>query len=268
MNGIDKRTKLIRKEKRIGLMTHMIVGYPSLGKTAAIARAMERGGADFIEMQIPFSDPIADGPTIMVACEKSLHNGTTTRKALAIASKLTPELHIPIILMAYYNTVFRYGVGRFCADAKKAGVAGLIVPDVPIEEEHEEHFIRSCNKNGLYGIRVVSPSSTDERLRKNAKIGKGFIYCTARQSITGARKDLDPAIASYLKRVSKISKVPVAVGFGISKRKQIETLSKHADIAIVGSAIIDAINRNKKGSVEKTVEGFVMELAGRKQKLK
>src|SRR5689334_23892085 len=151
---IDSKLEQIRKESRIGLMTHVVVGYPSLEMTQKMVLAMEKAGADLVELQIPFSDPLADGPTIMRACEKALANGTKVRDAFDLAAKLSRQVKIPLLFMAYYNTVFKYGTKRFCEDAKKAGISGLIVPDIPLEEESEEYFIKYCQAAGLKNIRV------------------------------------------------------------------------------------------------------------------
>ena len=228
--------------KKLKIMTHVVVGYPSLEDTIRLVTTMEKAGVDMVELQIPFSDPLADGPTIMKACEASLARGTKVVDAFVVMEKLAKEVAIPLLFMAYYNTVFNYGVEKFCRDAKKAGCKGLIVPDVPIEEEENEHFIEMCKKHDLFNIRVVSPSSTDERLKKNAAVGTGFVYCTARQGITGVRDSLPADVTDYLKRVRKHFTIPLAVGFGISKREHIEALRDHADIAVIGSALIDEKN--------------------------
>lgn len=257
MNLIDKQLEKIKSEKRLGLMTHLVVGYPSLAATKSLVKVMEDVGVDFIELQIPFSDPLADGPTIMRACEQALQKGLKTKDAFQLAKILTKETKIPLIFMAYYNTVFKYGTEKFCEDAYEAGVSGMIVPDMPIEEESHEYFIRYCKSKGLKNIRVISPVSTVERLRKNAEVANGFIYCTARQGITGAKKDLDSAIGSFLKEVKKYFKIPIAVGFGISKREHLKKLAANADIAIVGSAIIDVINQSKENTLKDNVKNFL-----------
>lgn len=243
MNKIEEKLEQIKSEQRIGLMTHVVVGYPSLIETIKLVKLMEKSGVDFVELQIPFSDPVADGPTIMKACEASLKNGTKVRDAFDIAKKLSKEVKIPLLFMAYYNTVFQYGTQKFCKDAKKAGISGLIVPDMPLEEESEEHFMKYCEQVGLNHIRVISPASTDDRLQKNSKVANGFVYFTARQGITGAKNTLDPKLISHLKKVRKVFKVPIAVGFGISRKEHIQAIAPYADIAIVGSAIIDIINK-------------------------
>lgn len=260
MNLIDRQFEKIKREKRIGLMTHVVVGYPSLEATEEVVRVMAENGADFVELQIPFSDPLADGPTIMKASEEALRNGTKVKDAFTLMRKLSAEVEIPLLFMGYYNTVFNYGTARFCKDARSAGASGLIVPDIPLEEEKYEHFMESAKKNDLYAIRVVSPASTSERLEKNAAVAEGFVYCMARQGITGAKKDLDPELINYLKRVRSIFDVPVAVGFGISKKDHIQALRGYADTAIVGSAAIDIISKSKRGEIGRNVREFIKDL--------
>lgn len=257
MNLIDKQLAKIKQENRLGLMTHVVVGYPSLEATELLVKIMAGNGVDFIELQIPFSDPLADGPTIMRACEKALKNGVKVRDAFELASKLSESIKIPLLFMAYYNTVFKYGTKKFCQKAKRVGISGLIIPDIPLEEEHQEHFIKYCKEFGLKNIRVVSPVSTKARLKKNAKIASGFVYVTSRQGITGARDTLDPEISKFLKIVRQQFSIPLAVGFGISKKNHLEKLSPYADIAVVGSAIIDLISKSKDSEIETNVEGFI-----------
>ncbi|MBU0999792.1 tryptophan synthase subunit alpha [Patescibacteria group bacterium] len=261
MNLIDKQLKKIKKEKRLGLMTHVVVGYPSLEVTESLVKVMEAAGVDFIELQIPFSDPLADGPTIMRACEKALENGVRVVDAFELVQKLSKQIKIPLLFMAYYNTVFKYGTEKFCNDARKAGICGLVVPDIPLEEEHQEHFIKYCKKAGLKNIRVVSPISTTNRLKKNAEIASGFVYCTTRQGITGAKDKLNPNISSFLKKMKKVFRVPIAVGFGISKKEHLKQLSSLADIAVIGSAIIDIVNKSAGNTAEKDVKDFLNSLS-------
>ncbi len=260
MNLINKQLAKIKQENRLGLMTHLVVGYPSLEITESLVKVMEDAGVDFIELQIPFSDPLADGPTIMRACEKALENGVKVKDAFELASRLTKQVKIPLLFMAYYNTVFKYGTKMFCQDAKKVGISGLIIPDIPIEEEHHEHFIKYCKEAELKNIRVISPASTDERLKKNAQVADGFVYCTARQGITGTKKELDPQISSFLKDVRRYFNIPIAVGFGISNKERIDMIKPHTNIAIIGSAIIDIISKSKRGAVEKDVKEFLNRL--------
>ena len=242
------------------LMTHVVIGYPSLEETEKIVKTMADNGADFIELQIPFSDPLADGPTIMKACEQSLANGTKVKDAFILMRKLTKEVKIPLLFMAYYNNVFKYGTEKFIRDAKTSGAYGLIVPDMPVDEESHEHFYEYCKKYNLNNIQVVSPASINERLIKNAKVSRGFVYFTARQGITGAKEKLDPRLIGKLKNVRKFFKIPIAVGFGISKREHFEKLSPYADISVVGSAIINVINKSDKKDVQQNIKKIIGDL--------
>ena len=260
MTVLEKKLQELKSKGKLGLMTHVVVGYPTLRDTVNLVRLMAKEGVDIVELQIPFSDPLADGPTIMKACEKALENGTRVKDAFDIAKKLSQEVSIPLLFMAYYNTLFKYGTEKFCRDAVSVGASGLIVPDMPIEEEGNEHLMEYCEKYRLENIQVVSPASTDERLIKNARVASGFVYATARQGITGAREKLDPAIISYLTKLRQYFSVPIAVGFGISKKEHVEALVGYADIAIVGSAIVDAINNSKSSELEKNVGSFIKHL--------
>jgi len=267
MNAIDQRLEKIKKEKRIGLMTHVVVGYPSITETEKIVEIMAQTGVDMVELQIPFSDPLADGPTIMRACEDSLKNGTKVKDAFDLANRLSKKVSIPLLFMAYFNNVFKYGPRKFCIDAKKNGISGLIVPDMPIEEEDEEHFMKYCDEFNLHHIRVISPASTEERLKKNAAVADGFVYATARQGITGAKTTLDPNLINFLKRVKREFKIPLAVGFGISKKEHIKILKPYADIAVLGSVLIDIINKSQKSEMEKKIKKFLTELTFNTQKI-
>lgn len=260
MNAIAKQLETLKNEKRTGLMTHVVIGYPTLERTVSLAVAMEKAGADFLELQIPFSDPLADGPTIMKACEQALAQGVKVQDAFHIACQLSTKITIPLLFMAYYNTVFSCGVEQFCRAAVNSGVSGLIVPDMPLDEEENEHFLATCKRNNMFSIRVLSPASTVERMRKNAVVAEGFIYCTARQGITDAQKTLDLQIAEYLKMVKKTCKMPLAVGFGISSRERVELIRDVADIVVVGSAVIDTINSSPPQDMENSVTKFLTSL--------
>jgi len=260
MNRIDEQFIKIHREKRIGLMTHVIVGYPSIEETILLVRKMERENVDFVELQIPFSEPVADGPVVMNACEMALNNGVKVKDAFETAKILSSELKIPLLFMSYYNILFKYGTEKFCMDAKKAGISGLIIPDIPVEEEESEHFITFCRREGLKNIRVVSPSSTNERLKLNSKAGDGFVYCTARQGITGTQKDLDSQLKNFISRVRKYFKIPIVVGFGISNKERLNQIKAYADAAAIGSAIINIINYSTKKNLEENVASFLKSL--------
>lgn len=253
---------MIKRSLRSGdlkLMTHVVIGYPSLKETEDLILMMDKAGVDFIELQIPFSDPLADGPAIMEACETSLKNGTKVKDAFAVAKKLSKQIKTPLLFMAYFNTVYKYGIEKFCFDSKRVGIKGVIVPDFPLEEEQSEHFNRSVKENKLLNIKVLSPASTEERIIMNSKVATGFIYCTARQGITGTQKGFDKSVIKYLKTVKKHFNIPVALGFGISKREHIDQMKGYADMAVVGSAILDIINAHKNDYLE-NVSNFLKEL--------
>jgi tryptophan synthase alpha subunit len=266
---IEQTDILLYHMKSIKLMTHVVIGYPSLVDTIELAKTMVAAGADMVELQIPFSDPLADGPTIMRACEKSLENGTKVKDALEVMRELSKLVSVPLLFMSYYNIIFRYGVEKFIKEAKKVGCYGLIVPDMPIDEEASEHFYAYCKKYNLHAIRVISPSSTIDRLQKNAEGASGFVYFTSRLGTTGASSALDPNLVKNLERVKKYFKIPVAVGFGISKKEHIKALEGNAghnaapgfaDIAVVGSKIIDIIDSSVKEKKLRNVSRFIKEL--------
>jgi tryptophan synthase alpha subunit len=243
-------------------MTHVVVGYPTLPATTELVRTMAACGVDFVELQIPFSDPLADGPTIQKACEASLARGTKVFDAFETARTLASQVDIPLLFMAYFNTVYKYGIEKFCTDANAAGISGLIVPDIPLEAAQHEGFLEACLKHNLHNIITLAPTSSKERLAKNAAIVSGFAYCMTRSGTTGARRVLDPDIASYLKNVRHSIKVPLAAGFGISTYEHLQTLKPHADIAVIGSALINTIARSDRHEITKNVQIFIKQLQG------
>ncbi|MBP9837097.1 MAG: tryptophan synthase subunit alpha [Proteobacteria bacterium] len=256
----------IEKAKRPALMTHVVLGYPSLKESIAIVKAMADSGASIIELQIPFSDPMADGPTIMAANEAALKNGLKVKDCFAAAEKLAKELpNTPLLFMSYFNILYCYnkgknGVRNFFKDTQAAGVSGVIVPDIPAEDTGEE-FWSDAKKFKVAPIPVVSPVSTEDRLKLIKKVTQdSFVYCVSTTGTTGARKDLPPDIKQYLSRVRKIFNQPLAVGFGISTREQVEVVGQHAEIAIVGSAMVDKIKSSSSKDLLKVVSKFTKEL--------
>lgn len=261
MKTIQEQLKKIKKEQRMGLMTHVVAGYPSLRGTAHLIASMEKAGVDFIEIQIPFSDPAADGPVIMKANDVALRAGTTVDDCFQLMRDVSKKTSIPLLFMSYYNILFRRGVDTFCREAHEAGVAGLIVPDMPVDEESHEHLIRAAKKYDLNFIPVLSPTSTDERLALHAQFTEGFVYCTARAGTTGVRKNVELQLDQYLKKVRRYVTTPLAVGFGISKPEHLRTLKGHADIAVIGSAVIAHIQSKGVKSIGTYIRKFVLEAA-------
>lgn len=238
------------------LMTHIVAGYPNIQESEKLILAMQKAGASYIEIQIPFSDPIADGPTIMKAGEISLKNGMTTRKAFQMLGRLKSKVKVSLLIMTYFNIAFNYGLEKFCKDAKQAGVYGLIIPDIPIDEEKCENYIGLCKKYGLHPIQVISPITPERRLKAISKVASGFIYCISTYGTTGERKGLDHGLEKYLKRVKRQIKLPLAVGFGISSKEQAKLVAEKADIVVIGSKVINLYNATKKEKI-KTIQEFL-----------
>lgn len=259
-NKIDLKLAELRRAKRKGLMAHVVVGFPSLMETVSIVAAMAAEGVDFVELQIPFSDPLADGPTIQSACEVSLGRGTRVGDAFSAAAELSKTVNIPLLFMSYFNTVYSYGIAKFCKDAHDVGIAGLIIPDIPLEAARHEHFLEACKANNLHNIITLAPTSTIERLDKNADIASGFVYCMSREGVTGTQYGLGSNLASYLKKVEMHMPVPRAVGFGISNRQRLEAVLPHCEIAVIGSALIEHIANAPEGTAATSVTDFLRTL--------
>ena len=237
-------------------MAHVVAGYPTIHECESTVLAMAQSGVAFIEIQMPFSDPIADGPTIMHANEQALSNGMTTRKCFQLIGRLKKKITTPLLIMTYYNVAFRYGLEKFCKQAVACGIYGLIIPDIPIDEEDYEHYIRTCKKYGLHPIQVISPITPPKRLKRIAAVASGFVYCVSTFGTTGARSTLNPDVRAYLHRVKQYIHIPVALGFGISNRHQVAMALKYADIAVVGSKIINILG-SAKGDNIRAVKNFL-----------
>ncbi len=240
--GIEKTFEALREKGRKALIAFVTAGDPDLGTTKRMVLELERAGADMIELGIPFSDPMADGPTIQASSERALSKGVTVRDVLGTVKELRKKTDIPVILFGYYNPIFAYGLKRFAGDAKKAGVDGVLVVDLPPEEAGELKGELDREKIDL--IFLLTPTSNTDRLRTVTAQASGFIYYVSLTGVTGARKSLSMDIKDHLQRIRRFSELPVAVGFGISTPGQAETVARFADGVVVGSAIIDVIGRN------------------------
>ncbi len=262
MHPLEKQFEKIKKENRLGLMTHVVVGYPNLETTRELVKTMSESGADYIELQIPFSDPVGDGPTIREANTAALENGVCVHDAFILADRLTHEdaIATSLLFMTYFNIVLTYGIEKFCHDAGKAGIVGLIIPDYPLEAESHEHLESEAEKNNLVLIRFASLDSTEERLKKLGEKAEGFVYCFSTRGTTGVRSDIDGGIQPALALVKKYFQVPAAVGFGISNAEQIRTLKGSADMVVVGSALVKACESGGKEGVRKKMEELVIAL--------
>jgi tryptophan synthase alpha subunit len=224
---------------------------------------MVAGGADVMEIEIPFSDPLADGPTIQRAAFQSLKNGTTPASCIEYVQRARgrhPET--PIIVMTYLNPVMAYGVGRFAVDAAAAGADGVILVDMPPEEVGAVR--ETFDAAGLDIICLVAPTSTDERLEMMAATASGFIYCVSLTGVTGARENLPEGLSDFIARVRRCTDLPLAVGFGISRREHIDSLKGVADGVVVGSALIDLLGKSKPEDRTRAIREYVEELCGRR----
>lgn len=243
------------------LMTHFIAGYPTLKASRAIGEALAAAGADILEIQLPFSDPVADGPLIARANAEALSAGATTAGCLAMVRELRQTLTVPIVLMTYFNVVFRFGIERFCRLASLAGASGLILPDFPFDEEAGNGLIGCARRHSLSFIPVVAPNNSSVRLRQVLKQGSGFVYCVARSGITGDKTVIARPVVNYLQSVRRRTRLPLAVGFGLSRNDQIGALKPYADIAVVGSALLKAYQSRSPRYRLKALSDFVRSLS-------
>ncbi len=243
MNRIDKKFEQLKKEGKTALIPYLMAGFPTVDTSKKLVVALAEAGADIIEIGIPFSDPLADGATIQRASEVALSNGVTTDDVLSMVSDIRQKTDVPVVLMTYYNVILRYGLTRFAGDAVKAGVDGVILPDLPPEEALD--WRRIAKKRGISSIFLVARTSTDERIKKVASASTGFIYCVSLLGVTGARAALSKGMAKFLSRVRSETAKPLAVGFGISNLKQAQEVAKIADGVIIGSALLSKIDQGK-----------------------
>ncbi|MEK6777817.1 MAG: tryptophan synthase subunit alpha [bacterium] len=236
MSRIDEVFKKLKAEGRVALMPFITAGDPSLDVTGKIIREMERAGADIIELGIPFSDPLADGPTIQRSSQRALAGGVSLSKILLFLKEQRSHISMPVVLMGYYNPIFRYGLERFARDAKDAGADGLIVPDLPPEEA--EDLIREARRVDLDTVFLLAPTSTRERIERVASVSRGFLYYVSLTGVTGARSRLSDDIGPSIAKIREVTSQPVCVGFGISKPEHVRAVSGFADGVIVGSALV------------------------------
>ena len=259
MNKINQQYKKIKNENRMGLMTHVVLGYPDLDTTRDVVLAMIEEGVDFIELQIPFSDPFGDGPTSHSANTKALSKDFHTEDVFSFVQDLYQknDIETPLLCMTYYNVVFHYGIEEFCKKAEQVGISGFIVPDYDFSAEENDHFLAIAKTYNLTVIRFVAPDTSADRLKKIDQDAEGFVYCFARHGVTGVRTNVEENLSSYLKEVKSVVNSPLAVGFGISEPEHISAIRESADIAIVGSAIVRSLEENGVEGVRKKVKSLV-----------
>ena len=252
-----------RKRRRGVLIPYFMCGYPSAEQSVEIILAAAEGGADIIELGMPFSDPLADGATIQHAGHIALEHGMSIRGCMEIAHQVSAKSAVPLLLMGYYNPVMAYGLARFCVDAKANGVNGLIIPDLPMEEA--KPLLEEVKRNGLALIFLIPPTTPDERIAKVAELTAsetgGFVYCVSLSGVTGSRTSLPTHLRSFIERVKGYTKdLPIAIGFGLSTPEHIAEVTSYADGAVVGSALVHLIDRQTDGTSAEAVRHYIQSL--------
>lgn len=243
MSGLEPYIRERLKERKILLMSHLVLGYPSLEANAEVIDAMVEGGVDIMELQIPFSEPSADGPVIAQANQAALDEGFKVREGLAFIRKTVEKHSIPFLIMTYYNILYAYGVEKFLQEAADAGVRGLIIPDLPLELAEEA--IAQAQARGLDWILIMPPTSRDDRLKEIGAAASGFVYCAARKGVTGKDTDFGDEVKIFLDRCRAATDKPLAVGFGVKTRADVDSLvERGAQVAVVGTAAI-TIHQNE-----------------------
>ncbi len=251
---LEKNLRNKRQEKDILLMTHIVLGYPSFETNREVVAQMVENGVDCIEMQIPFSEPMADGPVILKANQDSLAQGTTVKECLAFGAEMAATHNIPFLFMTYYNIVFKHGEERFFKDCKDANIQGLIIPD--LSPEMGENFFKLAKEYEIAPILIYTPTSTDKRMQTLNDSADGFIYCAARRGVTGSKSSFDDDFDTYLARCKAATSLPLAVGFGIQDKDDVATLKGKADIAVIGSQTIRLVDEKGSEAVGPFIAGL------------
>lgn len=236
-----------RKQKDILLMTHIVIGYPSLEASFEIVKAMVEAGVDLMELQIPFSEPIADGPVILKANQEALATGISVEACIDFGGRVAREFNIPFLFMTYYNILFKYGTQRFVETAADKGLRGAIVPDLPPEEGRD--YLDAMEKYDLCPIFIFAPTTGDDRMNMLAGHAQGFVYCVARKGVTGQETQFSLELESYLTRCRQATNLPLALGFGVKDKADIDFLTGRADIAVIGTQTIRIVEERGVSAV-------------------
>jgi len=248
-NRIDEKFKALKEQGRKGLVGYLTAGDPNPGESEESIRGAMKGGLDVLELGVPFSDPTADGPTIQAASCRALEAGMEVSKVLGMVKRLRVDSDLPIVLFGYANPLFRYGYERVCADAAASGADGMLVVDLPFEEADE---LRShMESHGLYYIPLIAPTTSKERAAAALKDARGFVYYIMITGVTGARDKLASGVAAHVDDLRRCTKLPIAVGFGISNGRQARQAAESADAVVVGSALVRAVERGNLPEVVK-----------------
>jgi len=260
VNRIEQRFEALRREARKGLIIYIGAGDPDLETTVALARAFDAAGVDVIELGVPFSDPLADGPVNQLAAQRGLDSGTTPERVLSAVAQLRQDSQIPVVLYIYFNLVHRYGLARFLEHAAAAGVDGLLVLDLPPEEAGE--YAALAARAGLCAIHLIAPTTPEDRIQRIVQEGRGFLYYVSREGVTGMQAQLSRSVAERVALIRRHTTLPVAVGFGISDAAQAAEVARGADAVVVGSAVVQRIaDRLGRPDMVSHVVEFVKSLA-------
>lgn len=260
MSRLDDIFARLRAEQRTGLVTFTTAGDPDLGRSAEVLRVLDRAGASVLEVGVPFSDPLADGPVIQRASERALAAGGTLATALDVVAEVRASVGAGIVLFTYANPVLRMGLTEFMARAADAGVDGVLVLDLPIEEA--DGLRSAAARVGIDPIFLLSPTTTEARIRRAAALGRGFLYGISRLGVTGARATVAAGAQELAARIRAVTDLPIALGFGISRPEHVAEVGRWADAAVVGSALVDVIARTANGDLSGEVERYVRWLSG------
>jgi tryptophan synthase alpha chain len=260
VNRIDRAFEIARAEKRAALIVFVTAGDPDLETSAELIPELAAAGADLVELGIPHSDPIGEGPTIQAASQRSLAHHTTLAQILELVRRVRAVSEVPLVLMGYLNNVLAHGEERVAKDAAAAGADGLILCDAPFEET--ETLSRACAESGVHRVLLVAPTSTPARVVRIAAASRGFVYCVSVTGVTGSRQALPPDLAQLVGRIRRVTSTPVCVGFGVSTPEQAAEVARLADGVIVGSALVSRIGAAKgREAVIASARAFVAELS-------
>jgi tryptophan synthase alpha chain len=258
---LDQVMSRLRSYGRTGVIPYVTIGFPSLDDTMRIVPALEKAGADVIELGVPYSDPLADGPTIQAASYRALQAGMDSHSCIAAAKQLREAgVKVPLLFMGYYNPILTYGIAAYVNDSADAGIDGLIVPDLPAEESEPLH--EELHKRGMALIPMLAPTSTDERIALGVAGADGFVYCVSVTGVTGARAAVPVNLGGFIDRVRARTTLPIVVGFGVAERAHVEAIGKLADAAAVGSALINVIDSAPPEERASRAGAFIAALRG------
>ena len=260
MSRLDVIFESVRSRTDPGLVTFVTAGDPNLGRSADILRVLDSAGADVIEVGVPFSDPLADGPVIQRASERALRTGTTLSRTISMVEEIRSTVQAGIVLFTYANPVVRMGLKTFLERAANAGVDGVLILDLPIEEAEE--FQTTSKDVAIDPIFLLSPTTSDDRIRHAAELGRGFLYGISRLGVTGATDTIADGTEKLIGRIRRLTDMPIAVGFGISRPEHVAAVGRWADAAVVGSGLVDVIARASSAELLGDVERYVRWLRG------